>query len=106
MWEGSPINVVMVQKALAFQLFLGETRKEPAEIGEAIQVTQDLRVGMLAYIKRRDPALGPAANRARHIERGSKRSASGHRPTFAVERFILLQIIDRGRQPIDHCGRR
>ena len=57
--------------------FLGETCKEPAEIREAIKVTQNLRVGMLAHIKRRDPALGAAANRARHIERGSKRGVSG-----------------------------
>ena len=78
-------------------VFLRETCEEPAEVGEPVQVTQDLCDGMLRAAEGGDAALGAATNRSRDVERGSEGRVAGCGPAFAVEGFVFLQVVDRIR---------
>src|SRR5207249_2670623 len=65
---------------------LNFSRQKPAEIGEPIEVAQDLDVkGLVVVDQGSDAALGAAAGSARVIKRGRSHRSPGNNPVLWIK---------------------
>src|SRR4051794_1940010 len=82
-------------------LFFAVTGENPAEVGQSVQVAQNLRIHL---VQCGDPPFGATANCPRKVERGGRCAGSRDHPVFRVKRFVLLEVFNHRADAVDHFG--
>src|SRR4029450_8589309 len=78
---------------------------QPAQIAEAIEITENLIIhGNAALATFTDGSLAATPNRARPIQRSARRRRARRRPATIANILILLQSIDLGGEILDHVS--
>ena len=83
--------------ALRGQFGLDETGVEPAEVGEPVQIPDDLRVDGLAFLcDLNDAAFGATADGPCEVEGGGAGGGPGGGPMVEAD-FVTVPVADRER---------